>query len=120
MEMVGTGVVIVTEGAEMEGGRERNTEYNNSCTDPDRAPTIKSVPEIVLAKLAFAPVLIFSTPRKRPADNAIARIVMPTVKARANNDAIARRTIMTSPARLARCLPSAQHGQNDHQDAGHG
>lgn len=53
----------------------RNTEYNSRLIEPDLAPTIKSVPEIVLAKLFLASVLIRSIASNKQTDKAIAKIV---------------------------------------------
>ena len=60
----------------------RNTAYNSSCTGPLRAPTIKSVPEMVLAKLVRASVRSRSTPTSRVTLNATEITVNRAVKRR--------------------------------------
>ncbi len=62
----------------------RKTEYNKSGTGPLRAPTIRSVPAMVLAKLAFAWVRTFSTPISRATLRAMARMVRAAVPLRFN------------------------------------
>src|SRR5699024_8893761 len=60
----------------------RNTEYSNKFTEPERAPTIKSVELIVLAKLAQVSVRTLSTARSKVMDREIAKMVSKAVKRR--------------------------------------
>ncbi|CAI8744557.1 hypothetical protein EMIT0P100_140123 [Pseudomonas sp. IT-P100] len=69
----------------------RNTEYSNRFTEPDRAPTIRSVPLMVLAKLALASVRTRSTASSRQTDRAMANAVRIAVKRRFARLAMARR-----------------------------
>ena len=61
---------------------------------PDRAPTIRSVSEIVSKKLVRAPMRTFSTPRNRATDIPIDKIVIKTVNRRVNKEANASRKII--------------------------
>src|SRR5690606_40703055 len=69
----------------------RNTEYNSRLTEPERAPTIRSVPLMVLAKLARASVRTRSTASNRHTDRAMAKAVRKAVKRRLARLAMARR-----------------------------
>src|SRR5689334_18521257 len=69
----------------------RNTEYSNRFTEPERAPTIRSVPLMVLAKLALASVRTRSTASNRQTDRAMANAVRIAVKRRLARLAMARR-----------------------------
>ncbi|MCY1173093.1 hypothetical protein D9M73_132430 [compost metagenome] len=60
----------------------RNTEYSSKLTEPERAPTIRSVPLMVLAKLARASVRTRSTASSRHTDRAMAKAVRKAVKRR--------------------------------------
>ncbi|MCY1444036.1 hypothetical protein D9M71_604840 [compost metagenome] len=60
----------------------RNTEYSSRLTEPERAPTIRSVPLMVLAKLARASVRTRSTASSRHTESAIAKAVRKAVKRR--------------------------------------
>src|SRR3990167_5306232 len=53
----------------------RNTEYSSRFTLPERAPTIRSVPLMVLAKLARASVRTRSTASNRHTESAMANTV---------------------------------------------
>ena len=69
----------------------RNTEYSSRLTEPERAPTIRSVPLMVLAKLARASVRTRSTASSRHTDRAMAKAVSSAVKRRLARLASARR-----------------------------
>src|SRR3990167_10351129 len=69
----------------------RNTEYSSRFTEPERAPTIRSVPLMVLAKLALASVRTRSTASSRQTDRAMANAVRIAVKRRLARLAMARR-----------------------------
>ena len=49
----------------------RNTEYSSSCTDPVRAPTIRSVPETACEKLLRTSWRMRSMPSSSSVDKAI-------------------------------------------------
>src|SRR5271166_2930302 len=72
----------------------RNTEYKSKLRLPLRAPTIRSVPEIVSAKLWRAPVRTFSTPRSNITLRAMEKIVRSAVSQRLASDCSARRTMI--------------------------
>src|SRR6218665_3286506 len=69
----------------------RNTEYSSRFTEPERAPTIRSVPLMVLAKLARASVRTRSTASSRQTESAMAKAVRKAVKRRLARLASARR-----------------------------
>src|SRR5690606_5429713 len=73
----------------------RNTEYSNRFTEPERAPTIKSVPLTVLAKLARVSVRTRSTASNRHTDRPMANTVSSAVK---------RRLARLARARRSRCI----------------
>ena len=60
----------------------RNTEYNSRLTPPLRAPTIRSVPETVLAKLLLASLRRISTPSKSATESVIDATASPTLNLR--------------------------------------
>src|SRR5450830_341413 len=69
----------------------RNTEYSSRLTEPERAPTIRSVPLMVLAKLLRASTRTRSTASNRHTDRAMAKAVRIAVKRRLARLAMARR-----------------------------
>src|SRR6218665_262432 len=69
----------------------RNTEYSSRLIEPERAPTTRSVPLMVLAKLARASVRTRSTASNRQTDRAMANTVSRAVKRRLARLARARR-----------------------------
>src|SRR5450830_250101 len=77
----------------------RNTEYSSRFTEPERAPTIRSVPLMVLAKLARASVRTRSTASSRQTDRAMAKAVSRAVKRRLARLARARRNRYISDLR---------------------
>jgi hypothetical protein len=78
----------------------RNTEYSSRFTLPERAPTIRSVPLMVLAKLARASVRTRSTASNKHTESAMANTVNQAVKRRLPRLARARRSkyIVKSPS----------------------
>src|SRR5690606_12897266 len=70
----------------------RNTEYSSRFTLPERAPTIRSVPLMVLAKLARASVRMRSTASNRHTERPMAKTVSRAVNRRLFRLARARRT----------------------------
>src|SRR5450830_342257 len=80
----------------------RNTEYSSRFTEPERAPTIRSVPLMVLAKLARASVRTRSTANSRQTDRAMAKAVRKAVKRRLARLARARRSRYIRPPRAWR------------------
>src|SRR5450830_831519 len=60
----------------------RNTEYSSRLTEPERAPTIRSVPLMVLAKLLRASTRTRSTASSRHTERAMAKAVRIAVKRR--------------------------------------
>src|SRR5450830_1693325 len=69
----------------------RNTEYSSRLTEPERAPTIRSVPLMVLAKLLRASTRTRSTASSRHTERAMAKAVRIAVKRRLARLAMARR-----------------------------
>src|SRR5450830_656243 len=69
----------------------RNTEYSSRLTEPERAPTIRSVPLMVLAKLLRASTRTRSTASSRHTERAMAKAVRIAVKRRLARLARARR-----------------------------
>src|SRR5471030_981218 len=69
----------------------RNTEYSSKLTEPERAPTIRSVPLMVLAKLLRASTRTRSTASNKQTDSAMAKAVRIAVKRRLARLAMARR-----------------------------
>ncbi len=90
---------------------------SRSCMAPLRAPTTRSVPEMVSAKLWRAPVLTFSTPSSSMTLTAMASTVSVAVSARLRSDCDARRRMImmralalswrfhSSAARGRSCVP---------------
>ena len=60
----------------------RNTEYSNSCEEPVRAPTMRSVPETEDEKFSRSSVRMRSTPSSRKVDSAIDSTVSASVNRR--------------------------------------
>src|SRR6056297_304200 len=89
----------------------RNTEYSRSWMPPLRAPTMRSVPEMVLAKLARASWRSRSTPTSRVTDRAMENTV---------SAAVARRFTRLFQARPSTAMGSAPGGACRHRavDAG--
>src|SRR5690606_13328444 len=73
----------------------RNTEYSSRFTEPERAPTIRSVPLTVLAKLARVSVRTRSTASSRHTERPMANTVSSAVK---------RRLAKLASARCSRCM----------------
>src|SRR3990167_8447047 len=69
----------------------RNTEYSSRLTEPERAPTIRSVPLMVLAKLLRASTRTRSTASSKQTESAMANAVRIAVKRRLARLAMARR-----------------------------
>src|SRR5450830_448931 len=69
----------------------RNTEYSSRLTEPERAPTIRSVPLMVLAKLLRASTRTLSFDDRRNTERAMAKAVRIAVKRRLARLAMARR-----------------------------
>src|SRR5262245_38895658 len=88
----------------------RNTEYSSRCTGLLRAPTIKSVPETVLAKLSRDSLRMRSTPSRSITASAIESTVRAAVNLRLRRLFMASAsTMVPSRASRQRAADSGRH-----------